>query len=148
MTTTVRKIELSDKERWLELFKDYIVFYESELTDEQFELTWQRIHSDFNMYGLLAENDGKIVGLAHYLYRPSTWAVSDFCYLEDLFVDPSVRGKGVGRALINTLGEIASKAGAERLYWTTAPDNATARRLYDSLATTNRVQYRIPLNQK
>ncbi len=148
MTTTVRKIELSDKERWLELFKDYIVFYESELADEQFELTWQRIHSDFNMYGLLAEHDGKIVGLAHYLYRPSTWAVSDFCYLEDLFVDPSVRGKGVGRALINTLGEIASKAGAERLYWTTAPDNATARRLYDSLATTNRVQYRIPLNQK
>ena len=148
MTTTVRKIELSDKERWLELFKDYIVFYESELTDEQFELTWQRIHSDFNMHGLLAEHDGKIVGLAHYLYRPSTWAVSDFCYLEDLFVDPSVRGKGVGRALINTLGEIASKAGAERLYWTTAPDNATARRLYDSLATTNRVQYRIPLNQK
>ena len=100
------------------------------------------------MYGLLAEHDGKIVGLAHYLYRPSTWAVSDFCYLEDLFVDPTVRGKGVGRALINTLGEIASKAGAERLYWTTAPDNTTARRLYDSLATTNRVQYRIPLNQK
>ena len=148
MTTIVRKVELADKEQWLKLFEAYIVFYESELTEAQYELTWQRIHSDFNMYGLLAEVDGEIVGLAHYLFRPSTWAVNDFCYLEDLFVDPSVRGKGVGRALIKALEEVATMAGAERLYWTTAPDNATARRLYDSVATTNRVQYRIPLNQK
>jgi len=148
MTTIVRKVELADKEQWLKLFEAYIVFYESELTEAQYELTWQRIHSDFNMYGLLAEVDGEIVGLAHYLFRPSTWAVNDFCYLEDLFVDPKVRGRGVGRALIKALEEVATMAGAERLYWTTAPDNATARRLYDSVATTNRVQYRIPLNQK
>jgi len=146
MTTTVRKLELSDKERWLELFKAYIVFYESELTEEQFELTWQRIHSDFNMYGLVAEQDGKIIGIAHYLYRPSTWAAKDFCYLEDLFVDPSVRGTGAGRALNEALDVIAKAAGSERLYWTTAPDNTTARRLYDKVATTNRVQYRIALN--
>lgn len=148
MTTTVRKVEIADKERWLELFKAYIVFYESALSDEQFDLTWSRIHSDFNMYGLVAEQDGIIVGIAHYIYRPSTWAVNDFCYLEDLFVDPSVRGTGAGRALIEALSLIATAAGSERLYWTTAPDNATARRLYDKVATTNRVQYRIPLNQK
>jgi GNAT superfamily N-acetyltransferase len=147
MTTTVRKVELADKDRWLELFKAYIVFYESQLTPEQFELTWQRIHSDFNMYGLVAEQNGRIIGIAHYLYRPSTWAVQDFCYLEDLFVDPAARGTGAGRALIKALEEIARLAGSERLYWTTAPDNATARRLYDSLATTNRVQYRIPIEQ-
>ena len=146
MSTTVRKLEIADKERWLELFKAYIVFYESELTPEQFELTWNRIHSDFNMYGLVAEQDGKIIGIAHYIFRPSTWAVNDFCYLEDLFVDPAVRGTGAGRALIEELTEIARKTGSERLYWTTAPDNTTARRLYDKVATTNRVQYRIPLN--
>ena len=146
MTTTVRKLEVADKERWLELFKAYIVFYESELSDEQFELTWNRIHSDFNMNGLVAEQDGKIIGIAHYIFRPSTWAVNDFCYLEDLFVEPAVRGTGAGRALIEALTEIARKAGSERLYWTTAPDNTTARRLYDKVATTNRVQYRIPLN--
>ena len=146
MSTTVRKLEIADKERWLELFKAYIVFYESELTPEQFELTWNRIHSDFNMYGLVAEQDGKIIGIAHYIFRPSTWAVNDFCYLEDLFVDPAVRGTGAGRALIQALTEIARSAGSERLYWTTAPDNTTARRLYDKVATTNRVQYRIPLN--
>jgi len=147
MTTTVRSLALADKERWSELFKAYIVFYESELSNEQFELTWNRIHSDFNMYGLVAERDGTIVGIAHYLYRPSTWAVNDFCYLEDLFVDPAVRGTGAGRALITELTEIARKAGSERLYWTTAPDNAVARRLYDSVAITNRVQYRIPITQ-
>jgi GNAT superfamily N-acetyltransferase len=146
MSTTVRGVTKEDKDRWLELFKAYIVFYESELSAEQFELTWRRIHSDFNMYGLVAEQDGKIIGIAHYIFRPSTWAVNDFCYLEDLFVDPSVRGTGAGRALIEALTEIARKAGSERLYWTTAPDNMTARRLYDKVATTNRVQYRIPLN--
>jgi GNAT superfamily N-acetyltransferase len=146
MSTTVRAVTQDDKARWLELFKAYIVFYESELSAEQFELTWSRIHSDFNMYGLVAEQDGKIIGIAHYIFRPSTWAVNDFCYLEDLFVDPAVRGTGAGRALIEALTEIARKAGSERLYWTTAPDNTTARRLYDKVATTNRVQYRIPLN--
>lgn len=146
MTTTVRKIEISDKERWLELFKAYIVFYESELSAEQFELTWQRIHSDFNMHGLVAERNGHIIAFAHYIFRPSTWAEKDFCYLEDLFVDPEVRGMGAGRALIQALEVIARDVGSERLYWTTAPDNTTARRLYDKLATTNRVQYRIPLN--
>jgi GNAT superfamily N-acetyltransferase len=143
MATTVRKVEISDKKRWRELFDAYILFYESELSEEQFELTWNRIHSDFNMHGLVAERDGEIVGIAHYIFRPSTWAVNDFCYLEDLFVDPAVRGTGAGRALIDALKEIAQAAGSTRLYWTTAPDNATARRLYDSVATTNRVQYRI-----
>ena len=147
MSTTVRAVTQDDKARWLELFKAYIVFYESALSAEQFELTWSRIHSDFNMYGLVAEQNGRIIGIAHYLYRPSTWAVQDFCYLEDLFVDPAARGTGAGRALIKALEEIARLAGSERLYWTTAPDNATARRLYDSLATTNRVQYRIPIEQ-
>ena len=98
MATTVRQVEISDKARWRELFAAYILFYESELSDEQYELTWNRIHSDFNMHGLVAEQDGQIVGIAHYLFRPSTWAVNDFCYLEDLFVDPLVRGSGAGRA--------------------------------------------------
>jgi GNAT superfamily N-acetyltransferase len=146
MNTTVRKLEISDKARWLELFQGYIVFYESELSPEQFELTWQRIHSDFNMNCLVAEQDGRVIGIAHYMFRPSTWAVKDFCYLEDLFVDPTVRGTGAGRALLAELELIAKTAGAKRLYWTTAPDNTTARRLYDKVATTNRVQYRIPLN--
>jgi GNAT superfamily N-acetyltransferase len=147
MSITIRPITLSDKSRWHELFREYVIFYKSKVSDEQFELTWQRIHSDFNMYGLIAEKDGQIVGLAHYIFRPSTWEVEDFCYLEDLFVDPKVRGAGVGRALISELEKIAIAKGSKRLYWTTATDNEVARKLYDKVAFTDFVQYRILLNQ-
>ena len=147
MTISIRPIKASDKTRWLELFKEYIVFYKSKLSDDQFELTWQRLNSGFNITGLLAELDGKVVGLTHFIFRPSTWEVEDFCYLEDLYTDPTVRGKGVGRALIKAVEEIAIAKGSKRLYWTTAPDNETARKLYDKVAITDRVQYKIFLNQ-
>ena len=147
MSIKIRPITPADKPRWLELFKEYIVVYESKLSDEQYELTWKRINSDFNITGLLAEKDDQVVGFTHYIFRPSTWEVEDFCYLEDLYVDPKVRGGGVGRALIKAVEEIAIAKGSKRLYWTTAPDNETARKLYDKVAITNRVQYKIFLNQ-
>jgi len=56
------------------------------------------------------------------------------CYLQDLFVDASVRGAGAGRALIERVGQVARERDCLRLYWTTKEDNATARRLYDRLA--------------
>ena len=143
MSITIRPLLSTDKERWLDLYKQYIIFYKSTLSDEQYELTWQRLNSDFNINGLVAELNGNVVGLAHYIFRPSTWAENDFCYLEDLFTDPAVRGKGVGRALINELHKIAIERGSKRLYWTTAPDNETARKLYDKVAITDRVQYKI-----
>jgi GNAT superfamily N-acetyltransferase len=143
MTISVRPIAASDKERWLDLFKQYIVFYNSNLSDEQFELDWVRINSDFNINGLVAEINGEVVGFAHYIFRPSTWDKNDFCYLEDLFVAPAIRSKGVGGALIKELESIALARGSKRLYWTTAPDNEVARRLYDKVAITDRVQYKI-----
>ncbi len=147
MTLVIRTVNPGDMDAWLRLFKAYIGFYKSELSDDQFELTWQRIQSDFNINALVAEKDGALVGLAHYIFRPSTWAVEDYCYLEDLFVDPAVRGGGVGRALIKELETIATSRGSKRLYWTTAPDNATARSLYDKVAITDRLQYKIFLNR-
>ena len=147
MSINIRPITAADKDRWLELFKEYIVFYKSKLSDDQFELTWQRLNSGFNITGLLAELDGKVVGLTHFIFRPSTWEVEDVCYLEDLYTDPTVRGKGVGRALIKAVEEMAIAKGSKRLYWTTAPDNETARKLYDKVAITDRVQYKIYLNQ-
>lgn len=147
MSITIRQISINDKVIWLDLFKQYIIFYKSKLTDEQYELTWARINSDFNMHGLLAEVDGIPVGLAHYIFRPDTWEVEEFCYLEDLFVDPKVRGAGIGRALIKAVEEIAVAKGSKRLYWTTAPDNLPARGLYEKIAVSDRVQYKIYLNQ-
>ena len=147
MSLRIRPISQNDKTRWLELFKQYIEFYKSQLSNEQYELTWKRINSEYNMHGLLAEKDGQIIGLAHYIFRPDTWEVADFCYLEDLYVDPKVRGVGVGRALIKAVEQIAIEKGSKRLYWTTAEDNEVARKLYDKLAVVDKVMYKIYLNQ-
>ena len=147
MSLRIRPISQNDKTIWLELFKEYIDFYKAELSNEQYELTWQRINSEYNMHGLLAEKDGQIIGLAHYIFRPDTWEVADFCYLEDLYVDPKVRGVGVGRALIKAVEQIAIEKGSKRLYWTTAEDNEVARKLYDKLAVVDKVMYKIYLNQ-
>jgi len=115
MSLKIRPIMQTDEARWLELFKAYIKFYNSKLSDEQYELTWTRLNSDYNMHGLLAEKDGQVVGLAHYIFRPDTWEVEDFCYLEDLFVDPTARSTGVGRGLIKAVEQIAIEKGSKRL---------------------------------
>ena len=148
MTISVRPLKAEDKSRWLELWNGYLTFYETSLSNEQTELTWKRLmDSNYGVFGLIAEKDGAIVGITHFMFRPSTWAPKDYCYLEDLFVDPTVRGSGAGRALINRVIELAKEHGAGRVYWTTKESNAQARILYDSFIKVSEfVQYRFPLN--
>ena len=148
MTISVRPLKAEDKSRWLELWKGYLTFYETSLSNEQTELTWKRLmDSNYGVFGLIAEKDGAMVGITHFMFRPSTWAPKDYCYLEDLFVDPTVRGSGAGRALINRVIELAKEHGAGRVYWTTKENNAQARILYDSFIKVSEfVQYRFPLN--
>jgi ribosomal protein S18 acetylase RimI-like enzyme len=67
----------------------------------------------------------------HYLFHPITWSIAERCYLEDLFVSPSARGAGAGRALIEAVYRSADAAGADQVYWLTAASNEAARRLYD-----------------
>ena len=143
---TVRPIESSDKERWLELWSGYLTFYESALTSEQTELTWSRLHdSSFNLYGIVAEIDGKVIGITHYLFRPSSWAQTDYCYLEDLYVEPTLRGAGAGRSLIDAVIAAARAKMSGRVYWTTKESNTRARVLYNSYSPASEfVQYRLP----
>ena len=144
----VRKVEASDKARWMELFRGYFVFYEADIPAEQYELTWNRLMDpNYECHGFVAELDGKVVGLTHYSFQTSTWAPVNYCYLEDLFTDPEVRGKGVGRALIDEVKAVAEAAGSSRLYWNTDGTNTTARKLYDSyVPVSGKVQYRIKLD--
>lgn len=148
MTISVRPLKAEDKSRWLELWDGYLTFYETSLSNEQTELTWKRLmDSNYGVFGLIAEKDGAMVGITHFMFRPSTWAPKDYCYLEDLFVDPTVRGGGAGRALISRVIELAKEHGAGRVYWTTKENNAQARILYDSFIKVSEfVQYRFPLN--
>ena len=144
----IRAVLATDKQRWFILWQGYLDFYQTELSVEQSSLTWQRIlEPEFNMKCAVAIDDGLIVGFTTYNLQNSTWSEGGHCYLEDLFVDPAVRGKGVGRALIEYVKSYAIKNNCSRLYWNTDEDNATARKLYDTYTLeSGKRQYRIALN--
>jgi GNAT superfamily N-acetyltransferase len=144
---STRPLEASDKPSWDPLWQGYLKFYKTQLSDEQSELTWNRLlDPNFNLYCLVAEVDGAIKGITHYSFQNSTWAPKNYCYLEDLFVEPSLRGGGIGRLLIDSVKKIAEAAGSSRLYWNTDSTNETARKLYDSYELeSGKVQYRISL---
>jgi GNAT superfamily N-acetyltransferase len=144
----VRELSEGDRGIWLSLWRGYLEFYKTTAPDVQYELTWKRLlDNEYNLYGLVAEVDGKVCGIVHYTFQNSTRSPINYCYLEDLFVDPLIRGKGAGRALIDAVQDIAVKAGSSRLYWNTDATNEVARKLYDSyVKESGKVQYRIPLN--
>ena len=135
----IRPVTLQDHEQWLPLWDGYNAFYgrsgPTALASEITAMTWSRFFDAYEpVHALVAESDGRLVGLVHYLYHRSTTAIAPNCYLQDLFTNEAVRGKGVGRALIEALYERARGAGLSRVYWLTHESNATARKLYDRMA--------------
>lgn len=128
-----------DFDQWLPLWKGYNAFYgrvgSTALDARVTQTTWTRFHDPHEqVYAIVAESGGKLVGLAHFLFHPSTISFNPHCYLHDLFVDEQMRGKGIGRLLIEAVYDNARKAGTARVYWQTHSTNVAARRLYDSLA--------------
>ncbi|WP_424589341.1 GNAT family N-acetyltransferase [Buttiauxella sp.] len=132
----VKALEGSDYAAWKVLWQGYLSFYNSQLSDELSQLTWQRLLDPAElMYALGAFNeDGKMLGFAHLIYHRGTWSAGDHCYLEDLFTAPESRGKGVGRALIEAVYQHAQAKGSQRVYWHTHETNAAGQALYDKLA--------------
>lgn len=132
---SIRPIERSDREQWQPLWDGYNLFYERpEFSPQVTNVTWSRFFDpDEPMFAAVAEHEGRLVGLVHYLFHRSTTVVEDVCYLQDLFTAPEVRGEGVGRALIEYVYDRAKSAGSTRVYWETHEDNP-ARKLYDQVA--------------
>lgn len=132
----IRPLEKGDHAGWRRLWRAYLDFYETELPEEVYAGTWERLFSpgEFEPKGLIALVDGRAVGLTHYLYHRSCWSLVDNCYLQDLFADPAARGRGIGAALIEAVRQAAAKRGVTNVYWMTHETNATARRLYDRVA--------------
>ncbi|MCC7274555.1 MAG: GNAT family N-acetyltransferase [Alphaproteobacteria bacterium] len=138
-STVVRLAARSDFAQWLPLWLGYNTFYgrsgATALPDEVTRATWARFFDAYEpMHALVAEDGGRIVGLAHYLFHRSTTMLTPNCYLQDLFTAEAARGKGVGRALIEAVCAQARAAGLTRVYWQTHESNATAMRLYDQVA--------------
>jgi GNAT superfamily N-acetyltransferase len=144
MSTIIRQLEQKDREPWEQLFRAYIRFYQENVPDDVIDVTFQRlVKQEDGFLALVAEQDGRLVGLAHVLFHRSTWSPTVYCYLEDLFVDIDTRRQGLGRALIEMVYREADKHGATRTYWATREDNNTARRIYARLAKLSPfVQYR------
>jgi ribosomal protein S18 acetylase RimI-like enzyme len=140
----VRPLQLTDRERWNELWRGYLEFYRHPLPPDITELTWRRLLDPAHPFQGLVAIDGqpRIVGIVHFHVHASTWAREGYCYLEDLFVDADCRGRGTGRALIEAVYRAADERGAERVYWHTQDSNAQAQVLYRELAElTAFVQY-------
>ena len=135
--TIIRALRQDDEPQWRRLWTDYLAFYETELPDKIYDTYFQRLlgNDPQDYHCLIAEVGGEPVGLAHFVFHRHGWRLEDTCYLQDLFADPHVRGKGVGRALIEAVYVAADQAGAPSVYWLTQDFNSDARKLYDRIGT-------------
>lgn len=139
MPTTIRPVADADRPAWQPLWDGYNAFYGRQgptaLPAEISETTWRRfLDPSEPVFALVAERDGRLVGLAHYLFHRSTTRLEPVCYLQDLFTAPEARGSGVGRALIERVYAEAAAAGSRRVYWQTQAGNTAGRLLYDRVA--------------
>jgi GNAT superfamily N-acetyltransferase len=130
----ISPLRVSERARWSELWSAYQRFYAIELPDQVTDSTWERIHAGRIQALGARDASHRLVGIAHFLYHEDTWSTAPACYLQDLYVDAAVRGRGCGRRLIEAVEAAARAAGANGLYWLTHETNAVARRLYDTLA--------------
>ena len=144
MTTNIRPLELTDRERWNELWRGYLQFYKHDLPADLTDLTWRRLLDPAHPFQGFAALDGeRVAGIVHFHVHASTWARTGYCYLEDLFVDPGCRGQGLGRTLIEAVYRAADEQGVERVYWHTENTNDRAQHLYRQVAElTPFVQFR------
>lgn len=138
-TVTIRRVVDADFERWLPLWEGYNRFYgrsgPTALPAATTRTTWSRFLDDEEpVHAVVAESQGALLGLAHYLFHRSTTRVEPTCYLQDLYVEGDARGLGVGASLITAVHACARDAGAARLYWQTHETNVVARALYDKIA--------------
>ena len=143
----IRDATPEDEADWRRLWQGFLDYYEMTLDPAITARTWARLMDPAcAMKARLACEGGQALGFAIYQHHPSTWVLGDDCYLEDLFVAPQARGKGLGRALIEDLAMLARSRGWHRLYWNTEVTNSTARKLYDSFVKDDgHIRYRLTL---
>ncbi|SRR5690554_1871226 len=147
LIVSVEAVSVDDYQQWLPFWLEYQAFYKVSLAEETTLTTWNRFFDDNEkMHCAVARSAGSILGFVHYLYHPSTWAVNDFCYLEDLYVTPIARGLQVGKQLIEFVQKQAQKKECARLYWHTQETNLVGQKLYNWIAEKPGViEYRMPL---
>lgn len=131
---------------WERLWRQNIIqFGAPDMPDDVIDGLWQRIlDPDHPMQAWLAldrtpsdtasKDDQSVIGLAHLIIHPHTFTLRNVAYLEDFWVSPDHRSRGIGGLMMDALQEQARQNNWLRLYWLTASDNHGAQRLYDRLA--------------
>jgi GNAT superfamily N-acetyltransferase len=144
----IRDVVTEDRTAWRELWTGYCDFYRTSLSPSVSESTWERIVDPQSAFvGRIAELSGEIAGFSVSVIHDCSWTIAPVCYLEDLYVKPEARGRGVGAALIEDIIRVSRQNGWARVYWNTEADNATARRLYDRFCQADGyVRYRLYLD--
>lgn len=129
----------TDFDQWRPLWEGYNAFYKrvgaTALPAEVTRMTWTRFFDPYEpVNALVAERQGQLLGLAHYIFHRNTTMLGPSCYLQDLFTSELMRGQGIGRALIDAVSDRARAAGSTRVYWQTHETNVAAQKLYDKVA--------------
>jgi len=140
----LRKLNKDDFDKWKRLWSVYLAFYDTSLNELTYETTFARLISKDNtaQNAIVACKKNEMVGLVHYIFHPDNWNIEDDCYLQDLFVDETARGLGVGRSLIEAVYAHAEQRGSPGVYWLTEKTNEQARALYDKVArATSFIEY-------
>ena len=146
----VRALTASDRDAWGRLWAQYNAFYgrsgDTALAPEIVTCAWERLLApDEPVFCIVAELDGELVGLAHYLFHRSMIQIASTCYLQDLYTAEGARGRGIATRLIDAVGRACRDQGVETIYWHTHESNVTARRVYNRVATnTGFLVYRRP----
>ena len=132
----IRAVHRDDFDQWLPLWVGYNLFYQRPVVaDEITRTTWSRFFDAYEpVHAFVAEREGQLIGIVHYLFHRSTGMIEPVCYLQDLFTSPPARGEGVGRALIEAVYDTARDKGSTRVYWMTHETNTQAMALYDQVA--------------
>lgn len=131
----IRSVVQTDFAQWKPLWEGYHHFYKRKIQPQITQMTWSRFFDSYEpVHGIVAEKNGSLLGLVHYLFHRNTSMIEPCCYLQDLFTDETARGNGIGRALIESVYERAKVAGSSRVYWQTQESNLIAMKLYDKVA--------------
>ena len=144
---TIRPLTAADRAGWDPLWQGYLTFYKASIASDISDITFARLTGGAEpMGGFVAERDGVLIGLVHWVIHRTTWNSRNICYLQDLFTTPEARGTGAGRALIEAVRQMAQAKGCFRVYWQTHESNAQAQALYDKVADKSGfIVYRQPL---
>jgi GNAT superfamily N-acetyltransferase len=134
MSLRIEPISEGEYEALIPMIAAYQGFYEArEIRDDRNREFFRRFLSPSDEGMLIgAWREDRLVGYACLYWHFSSTKAVETVLMNDLYVDERARGEGVGRSLIDASAEVARERGAPILEWSTAPDNATAQRLYDS----------------